>query len=91
MVAKEVFVICYNFNPFAYSLSQKGNFHCILYKTIRGQGLGRSGNSDLQLREAGAKRNIYGSTTLWQVQMTYSTSYKNLLTKPNIGKNEPDI
>ncbi len=70
MVAKEVFVSCYNFNPirvkhasiyvknYLYSNHKKVVFK-VSYKIIRSRGGSRSFNSDLRLRGAGG--NIFGS------------------------------
>jgi hypothetical protein len=66
MVAEEVFVNCYSFNPM--SQVKKAIFK-VSFKTIRA----RSRNSDLRLRGAGvgAKRIYFGSTTLKKTVTRY--------------------
>ncbi len=76
MVAEEVFVNCYNFNPIR---AQHASIHVkkywdsgqkrylifkVSYKIIRSRVWSLSLNSDLRLRGAGAERNIFGFTTL---------------------------
>ncbi len=78
MVAEEVFVHCYNFNPIrekhasihvkCTNTQVKKLIFKVFIPTIRSRGRrrswSRSRNSYLRLRGAGAKRNIFGFTTL---------------------------